>query len=102
MKIDNSIKPVGSAAVSGGGAKPGKSTTVSANSSGGDSVQLSPLASQMQAIDAGMANTPVVDAANVAAIRQAIADGLFKVNPDVVADHLLATARELLQSRQPG
>ncbi len=54
----------------------------------------------MQAIEAGMANAPVVDAAHVAAIRQAIADGLFKVNPDVVADHLLATARELLQSRQ--
>jgi len=78
----------------------GKGATVTANSGGGDNVQLSPLASQMQAIESGMANTPVVDAANVAAIRQAIAEGLFKVNPDVVADHLLATARELLRSRQ--
>jgi negative regulator of flagellin synthesis FlgM len=100
VKIDNSIKPVGNAAVSSGGARSGKSAGVATNSGGDASVQLSPLASQMQAIESGMANAPVVDAAHVAAIRQAIADGLFKVNPDVVADHLLATARELLQSRQ--
>jgi negative regulator of flagellin synthesis FlgM len=99
--VDNSFKPVGSAAGSSGGARPGKNTTAAASSGDADSVQLSPLASQMQAIEAGMANTPVVDVAHVAAIRQAIADGLFKVNPDVVADHLLATARELLQSQQP-
>lgn len=99
-KTDNSVKPVGSAATGSSGARAGKGTTVTANSSRADSVLLSPLASQMQAIEAGMANTPVVDAAHVAAIRQAIADGLFKVNPDVVADHLLATARELLRARQ--
>jgi negative regulator of flagellin synthesis FlgM len=100
VKIDNTIKPIGSAAVSGGGTRPSKGASTAASSAGGDSVQLSPLASQMQAIEAGMANTPVVDMAHVAAIKQAIAEGLFKVNPDVVADHLLATARELLQSRQ--
>lgn len=100
MKIDNSIKPVGTAAISGGGTRASKGTTVAANPGGGDSVQLSARASQMQAIEAGMANSPVVDAQHVAAIRQAIAEGLFKVNPDVVADHLLATARELLRSRQ--
>ena len=99
MKIDN-IKPVGSGAASNGGAaRSGKGTAVTAGSGSADSVQLSPLASQMQAIEAGMANSPVVDAAHVAAIKQAIAEGLFKVNPDVVADHLLATARELLRSR---
>lgn len=98
----STIKPVGTGTnigVSGGSVRPNKGAAVSTNPSDGDSVQLSPLASQMQAIEAGMANSPVVDAAHVSAIRQAIADGLFKVNPDVVADHLLATARELLQSR---
>ncbi len=99
-----SIKPItgGSPILGSNGPRPGTSATVSTSSSDSDSVKLSPLASQMQAMDSGMANTPVVDAAHVAAIRQAIADGLFKVNPDVVADHLLATARELLQSRQRG
>lgn len=40
--------------------------------------------------------TPEFDAAKVARISQSIADGSFKVNPDVIADRLLANARELL------
>jgi len=100
VKIDNSLKSVVSTATSSGTARSGNGATTASSGSGGESVQVSSLASQMQAIDAGMANTPIVDAKHVAAIRQAIADGLFKVNPDVVADHLLATARELLQSRE--
>ncbi len=96
MKIDSSIKSVGTGAVSGGANRPGKGAASTANSGGSDRVQLSPLSTQLQAIESSMADTPVVDSARVAEIRQAIADGRFKVNPDVVADHLLQTARELL------
>jgi negative regulator of flagellin synthesis FlgM len=85
-----------------GGTYASKGAADTSKPGGEVSVQLSDRAAQLQAMDTGMANTPVVDAAHVAAIKQAIADGLFKVNPDVVADHLLATARELLQSRRPG
>jgi negative regulator of flagellin synthesis FlgM len=100
MKIDNSIKSVTSGAVSGGGARTGKGAASAPSSGGGENVKLSPLSSQLQAIESSMADTPVVDSARVAEIRQAIAEGRFKVNPDVVADHLLQTARELLRSRQ--
>ena len=99
MKIDSSMKSVGSGAVSGGGARPGKGTASAPGSSGGERVQLSPLSSQLQAIEGSMADTPVVDSARVAEIRQAIAEGRFKVNADAVADHLLQTARELLGSK---
>jgi negative regulator of flagellin synthesis FlgM len=99
MKIDSSIKSVSTGAVSGGGSRPGKGAAGPPGSGAGDRVQLSPLSSQMQAIESSMADTPVVDSARVAEIRQAIADGRFKVNPDAVADHLLQTARELLRSR---
>jgi len=99
MKIDSSMKSVSAGAVSAGGAKPGKGAASAPNSGGGDRVQLSPLSSQLHAIESSMADTPVVDSARVAQIRQAIADGRFKVNPDAVADSLLQTARELLRSR---
>jgi negative regulator of flagellin synthesis FlgM len=99
MKIDSSIKSVSSGAVSGGASRSGKGTASAPGSGGGDRVQLSPLSSQLQAIESSMADTPVVDSARVAEIRQAIAEGRFKVNPDAVADHLLQTARELLRSR---
>jgi negative regulator of flagellin synthesis FlgM len=99
MKIDNSIKPATSGPISGGGSRPGKGAASTPGSGGGDRVQLSPLSSQLQAIESSMADTPVVDSARVAEIRQAIAEGRFRVNPDVVAEHLLQTARELLRSR---
>ena len=101
-KIDNSSvsgRPIG---ITGGAPKTSKgvSNPPSTGSSGGSSVQLSALSSQLQTIESHMADTPVVDAARVSEIRQAIAEGRFKVNPDVVADHLLQTARELWHARQ--
>jgi len=98
VKIDPSLKPISSSPASAG--TRGTKGSAGAASGGGDSVQFSSRALQLQAMDASMANTPVVDSARVAEIKQAIADGVFKVNPDAVADKLLQTARELLQSRQ--
>ena len=100
MKIDNSTKPVATGAVNGAGGRSGKGGAAAVGSSGSATVQLSPMSSQLQAIGSGMADTPVIDSARVAEIKQAIVDGRFKVNPDAVAEHLLATARELLRSRQ--
>lgn len=102
MKIDNSIKTVSSGALGSGAARSGKGAAGAPDSrgSGGEHVQLSSLSSRLQSIEGSMANTPIVDSARVAEIRQAIAEGRFKVNPEVVADHLLQTARELLRSRQ--
>ena len=97
MKIDSSIKSVGTGSVNGG-SRSGKGAASAANSGGGAQVQLSPLASQLQSIESSMTDAPVVDSARVAEIRQAISEGRFKVNPDAVADHLLQTARELMQA----
>ena len=54
-------------------------------------VELSNAASLMSA-----GSAPEFDAAKVSRISQAIADGSFKVNPDVIADRLIANAQELL------
>lgn len=40
--------------------------------------------------------SPEFDAAKVARMSQAIADGTFKIDAEVVADRLLANAQELL------
>jgi len=42
----------------------------------------------------------VVDAAKVSRVKQAIDDGSYKVNPEVIADKLISNAKELLQGRQ--
>lgn len=54
-------------------------------------VELSNAASLMNA-----GSAPEFDVAKVARISQSIADGSFKVNPDVIADRLLSNAQELL------
>ena len=60
-------------------------------------VHISALSTNTQALSR---NSEIVDAAKVAEIKQAISEGHFKVNPEVVADRLLETVRELIQSKQ--
>ena len=47
-----------------------------------------------------LASQPVVDSARVNEIRQAIAEGKFKINPDAIADKLVASVKELLANRK--
>jgi negative regulator of flagellin synthesis FlgM len=63
----------------------------------GVEVQLSPLASQMQAVEASLANAPSIDLAKVAEISQAIQEGRLQINPGAIADKLLQTVRELIK-----
>jgi negative regulator of flagellin synthesis FlgM len=65
-----------------------------ATAAGGPSarVELSPAAS---ALAAGAAD-PTFDGAKVERLAQAIRDGKFEVNADVIADRLIANAQELL------
>jgi len=64
------------------------------------SVRLSTLSARMREIETRLGDTKVVDSARVAEIKQAIAEGRFKINPDVVADRLIDTVRELLSSHK--
>ena len=61
-----------------------------------DEVQLSSLASQLLAPE----NESTFDAGRVQEIKQAIAEGKFSINAGAIADRLIASARELVDSRQ--
>lgn len=105
MKIDNSIKPTTAAGVSearGNKARPaaGGATASSAPKPAQDNVSLTSLSSQLQSIERSLADVSIVDTARVDAIKQAISEGRFKINADVVADRLLNTAKELVLSRK--
>jgi negative regulator of flagellin synthesis FlgM len=60
-----------------------------------DEVELSRLASQLQASD----DEQPFDAKRVAEIKQAISEGKFQINADAIADRLIASAKELIGSR---
>ncbi len=86
--------PIGEASTRSPSSKAGSATTSNPNTS--TSVHLGATSAQLRSMESSMSNTPVVDVAKVAEIRQAISEGRFQINSGVVADRLIATARELL------
>jgi negative regulator of flagellin synthesis FlgM len=64
------------------------------------SVKLSSTATSLLA--AAAAAAPEFDAAKVEKMKQAIADGSFKVDPEAIADKLIANATELLNAAKRG
>ncbi len=100
MKIDNTSKsPTGvgiSDKRSAVKAAPGEGKATPVDSA---DVKLSSLSAQMHTIGSGLTSTgSVVDAAQVAEIKRAIAEGKFTINPEVIADRLLDSVRELIDA----
>ncbi len=101
MKIDNSTKTITGGLLR---EEPGRSIRKSADDSGSlpqsTHVQLSPLSAQLQSIQRGFADTPVIDATRVAELKEAISSGHFKVDADKIADRLLKTVQDLIASHK--
>ncbi len=98
MKIDKPSKPspissVGEMTTSTRG-KPGSTATTKPSSS--TSVTIGSTATQLNSIESSMASSPVVDANKVAEIKQALSEGRFKVNSEVVAERLIKTVQDLI------
>jgi negative regulator of flagellin synthesis FlgM len=95
VKIDGTGKPLGPTSTSttrnSSGNTPTNST--SATPSAGAQVDVSSTSSRLRELESTIANVPVVDSARVDEIKQAIADGRFKVNADRVADSQMLNTR---------
>jgi len=106
LKIDPSIKSPSSSGVketTPRTAKAGTNAPTAApqgKSGAQDKVQITSLSSQLQAMETSMDNVPVVDSARVEAIKLAISEGRFKINPEVIANSLLATVKDLIQNQK--
>ena len=100
MKIDNSLKSIlGGPALEDTG-RTAKKSAVETPTVATDRVDLSNTSSSLRAIEKGFAETPIVDTARVDEIKQAIANGHFKVDAGKVADRLLQTVQELIYSHK--
>jgi negative regulator of flagellin synthesis FlgM len=65
-----------------------------------ESVRISSVSSQIQAIEAGIDKASGFDLAKVEAIKQAISEGRFTISSEAIADKLIASTRELLGQQQ--
>jgi negative regulator of flagellin synthesis FlgM len=90
MKIDSSFKP-NSAPVAT--RQPPKAPAE--NPSSAETVSLSSLASTLQGSE-----KPPVNAARLQEIKDAIAQGRFKINPEAIAGRLIETARDLVNTQR--
>jgi negative regulator of flagellin synthesis FlgM len=100
MKIDNSLKSILGGPTLEDAGRPAKKQASEPAAVATDRVDISSVSSSLQAIEKGFAETPVVDTARVDEIKQAIANGHFKVDAGKVADRLLQTVQELIHAHQ--
>ncbi len=99
MKIDNSLKTEVPGKVKD--TKGGKSRTLVRQSDQDgvqDEVELTGNAAKLQELEARLSELEISNPQKVEAIRQAIADGTFKVDEELVADGLIKEAIDLLGS----
>ena len=93
MKIDSSLKPSGSVQ---GSSRARAEQAGTSTGAGTTKVQLSAASAKL----AGSGSGAPIDGARIAEIKQAIAEGRFQINADAIADGLLSTARDLVQSQR--
>ena len=91
MKIESSTKPFSAPVVKDARGPSVKNSAVTS----GDEVQLSGLSSQLRTSD----DEAVFNSVKVAEIKEAIAEGRFTINASAIADRLIASAKELVDSR---
>ncbi|BBP01248.1 flagellar biosynthesis anti-sigma factor FlgM [Sulfuriferula nivalis] len=104
MKITDSIKnitslPVGNTTTNSAKGNEQAAAVSTANSNTGAKVTLSPLSSQLQALQVQIAGTSAFDTKKVESIKTAIANGQFQVDSSKIANELITSVRDLLQSR---
>ena len=98
MKIDKSLQPVTTVSVSDGKRRADIAPTP--NTGQENNVHLSSNITKLQNLDSSSASGSIVNTARVQEIKQAISEGNFRINPEVVADRLLETVKELIQSKK--
>lgn len=92
MKIETSNKPAGAPVVSNTRSQ----ATKKADSTSSSDVQLSTLSAQLSV----SGDDQPFDAARVLEIKQAIAEGRFTINAGAIADRLINSAKELVNSQR--
>lgn len=82
--------------IRGTGARGGAKAATSGNV---DRLQVAHSTSQLQELEAELAQLDISDVSKVAAIKLAVTNGSFRVNSEVVADRLIDTAKEAVRKR---
>lgn len=103
MKIEKSSKPLPLTPGGEGQVRASTSKSAQSASSGSSSstnANLSAASTQPQSMESTVVHTPLVDSAKVAEIKQAISENRFQVNSSAVADSLIKSVSDLIESQK--
>ena len=95
MKITDPKGPA--QALGNSAAKPAPKNGSGAASVAGEQIRISEMSGQLSALESELASSPAFDSGRVDAIKQAIREGKFTINPEAIADKLLASVEEFLK-----
>jgi len=70
-----------------------------ATQTGSDRVSLTGEARQLQELETRLASQPVVDSQRVEAVRSAVENGTFTINPERIAEKMMSLEEALLDAR---
>jgi len=107
MKIDKTTPPlpasqIGEIAPRSPNAKPANGSAPNSSALSSDNVHLGSASAQLRGLESSIANSPVVNAEKVKAIKQAISEGRFQVNDSLVADRLIDSVKEMISASEAG
>ena len=75
------------------------SENIGNDASGSDKVSFTGEASKLQALERELASQPVVDSQRVEAVRSAVDNGTFEVNPERIAEKMISLEQALTDAR---
>ncbi|MEA2078454.1 MAG: flagellar biosynthesis anti-sigma factor FlgM [Pseudomonadota bacterium] len=67
--------------------------------SGADRISLTGEARQLQELETRLASQPVVDSQRVEAVRSAVENGTFTINPERIAEKMMSLEEALMDAR---
>jgi negative regulator of flagellin synthesis FlgM len=102
LKVNNSIHTIPSLSVNENkkNAEDVVSTQAVSENAAGNAVHISSSATNLQTINTTAEMGSIVDMERVQEIKQAISDGVFKVNPEVITNRLIEAAKELISTKE--
>ena len=102
MKIDKTTPPLPATQIGELAPRSNNAKTKSDTATVTDSVHIGSASAQLRGLENSIANSPVVNAEKVKAIKQAISEGRFQVNDSMVADRLIDSVKELISANEAG
>lgn len=78
--------------------RPAAKVSAETKPAAGEPMRLSAMSSELSALETQFSASPAFDSGKVEAIKQAIRDGQFTIDPGAIADKLLSSVRDFLNS----